>query len=89
MHTILEKVDFRTAINYSFDLELNRVKKAKFSTAGVIGLMDKYQIVIEWNLKIWIFQKSFKQARMRIDVNQTKIAIGDIIKQKKPIFEAT
>jgi uncharacterized protein YjbI with pentapeptide repeats len=47
MHTILEKVDFRTAYNYSFDLELNRVKKAKFSSSGIIGLLDKYQIVIE------------------------------------------
>jgi uncharacterized protein YjbI with pentapeptide repeats len=46
-NTILEKADFRTARNYSFDLNLNRVKKAKFSTSGVIGLLDKYQIIIE------------------------------------------
>ena len=45
--TILEKVDFRTANNYSIDLESNRVKNAKFSTFGIIGLLDKYQIIIE------------------------------------------
>ena len=46
-NTILEKADFRTALNYSIDLETNRVKGAKFSAAGVIGLLDKYQIIIE------------------------------------------
>ena len=46
-HTILEKVDFLTAVNYSIDLEQNKVKKAKFSTSGIIGLLDKYQIIIE------------------------------------------
>ncbi len=46
-HTILEKADFRTARNYSFDLDLNRVKKAKFSSSGVISLLDKYQVIIE------------------------------------------
>lgn len=45
--TILEKVDFRTANNYSIDPELNRIKKAKFSSSGIIGLLDKYQISIE------------------------------------------
>jgi fluoroquinolone resistance protein len=45
--SVLEKVDFRTANNYSFDLELNRIKKAKFSVSGIIGLLDKYQILIE------------------------------------------
>ena len=45
--TNLEKVDFSTAFNYSFDLELNKVKKAKFSSSGIIGLLQKYQIIIE------------------------------------------
>ena len=44
--TILEKADFRTSFGYSIDLELNRVKKAKFSQAGMIGLLDKYDIEI-------------------------------------------
>jgi uncharacterized protein YjbI with pentapeptide repeats len=46
-NTILEKVDFRTSYNYSIDPELNRLKKAKFSTAGVVGLLDKYDIDID------------------------------------------
>ena len=45
-HSILEKADFRTAYNYTFDLELNRIKKAKFSKNGVLGLLDKYDIEI-------------------------------------------
>jgi uncharacterized protein YjbI with pentapeptide repeats len=45
--TNLEKVDFRSSINYSIDPEKNRLKKAKFSRAEVIGLLDKYDIEIE------------------------------------------
>ena len=47
MRTNLEKTDFRTAINYSFDPELNKIKKAKFSSDGVLGLLMKYDIIIE------------------------------------------
>ena len=47
MRTILEKADFRTARNYSFDPEQNKIKQAKFSFPGVAGLLNKYQIVIE------------------------------------------
>jgi uncharacterized protein YjbI with pentapeptide repeats len=45
-HTILEKADFRTAVNYSIDPEKNKIKKARFSTAGITGLLDKYDIDI-------------------------------------------
>jgi fluoroquinolone resistance protein len=45
--TILEKTDFRTARNYAFDPELNKIKKAKFSLTGVTGLLLKYNIDIE------------------------------------------
>ena len=45
--TLLEKSDFRTSFNYSFDPELNRIKKAKFSLAGIPGLLGKYNIEIE------------------------------------------
>ena len=45
--TILEKADFRTAYNYSIDLENNQIKKAKFSASGIRGLLDKYDIEIE------------------------------------------
>ena len=46
-NSILEKTDFRTAFNFSFDPELNRMKKAKFSLQGIAGLLHKYQIEIE------------------------------------------
>ena len=46
-NTIIEHADFRTAYNYSIDPAKNKIKKAKFSMAGLIGLMDKYDIVIE------------------------------------------
>lgn len=45
--TVLEKVDFRTAYNYSLDPETNRIKKAKFSVSGISGLLGKYGIEIE------------------------------------------
>jgi hypothetical protein len=43
----LEKADFRTSYNYSINPEVNRIKKAKFSTAGIAGLLCKYDIEIE------------------------------------------
>jgi len=46
-NTILEKADFRTSFNYSINPELNKIKKAKFSMPGIIGLLDKYDIEIE------------------------------------------
>ncbi|AKQ47189.1 hypothetical protein TH63_18570 [Rufibacter radiotolerans] len=45
--TNLEKADFRTAVHYALDPELNRIKKAKFSMPGVLGLLAKYDIVIK------------------------------------------
>ena len=45
--TTLDKVDFRTAINFSIDPEKNRIKKAKFSLQGVAGLLNKYDFIIE------------------------------------------
>jgi fluoroquinolone resistance protein len=45
--TVLEKVDLRTSFNYSIDPERNNLKKAKFSAAGIAGLLDKYDIQIE------------------------------------------
>jgi len=47
IQTILEKADFTTAINYAFDPEKNRIKKAKFSLPAVTGLLSKYDIEIE------------------------------------------
>lgn len=46
-NSTLSKCDFRKAINYSIDPEQNRISKAKFSVAGLPGLLNKYDIVIE------------------------------------------
>jgi len=46
-NSILEKADLRTAYNYSINPETNSIKKAKFSMAGVTGLLNQYDIVIE------------------------------------------
>jgi uncharacterized protein YjbI with pentapeptide repeats len=46
-HTCLEQADFRTAGNYSINPETNRLRKARFSLAGVPGLLDRYGIRIE------------------------------------------
>jgi fluoroquinolone resistance protein len=43
----LEKADLRTAYNYSIDPSINKIKKAKFSLPGVVGLLSKYDIEIE------------------------------------------
>ena len=45
--TILEKADLRTSRNYSIDPELNKIKKARFSYPGVLGLLSKYEIDID------------------------------------------
>ena len=45
--TNLEGADLRTAYNYAIDPEANRIKKAKFSSASVAGLLNKYDIEIE------------------------------------------
>jgi len=45
--TNLEKADLRTSINYIIDPEINKIKKAKFSIPGVIGLLNKYDIKID------------------------------------------
>ena len=45
--TNLEKADLSSSYNYSIDPERNRLKKAKFSLAGLVGLLDKYDIQID------------------------------------------
>jgi len=45
--TILKEADFLTALNYTIDPELNNIRRAKFSTGGVAGLLNKYDIIIE------------------------------------------
>ncbi len=46
-NTVLEKADLRTSYHYSIDPDLNRIKKAKFSLQGVVGLLHKFEIVVE------------------------------------------
>jgi len=44
LQTNLEQCDFRTAVHYHIDPELNRMKKAKFSLEGLGGLLTKYDL---------------------------------------------
>jgi fluoroquinolone resistance protein len=46
-HTDLEGADLTTAFNYSIDPERNRLRKARFSLAGIPGLLHKYGIEVE------------------------------------------
>ena len=45
--TNLAAADFTTAYNFRIDPESNPMRKAKFSTSGIPGLLDKYDIKIE------------------------------------------
>jgi fluoroquinolone resistance protein len=46
-NTILEGADFRTAYNFIFDPDMNKLKKARFSLHGLAGLLHKHQIIVE------------------------------------------
>jgi len=43
----LERVDFITAVNYSLDPDKNKLKRTRFSSGGLPGLLNKYDIIIE------------------------------------------
>lgn len=45
--TIANKADFSTSYDYAFDPEKNKIKKAVFSTKGLKGLLEKYDLVIK------------------------------------------
>ena len=45
--SVLEKTDFRTARHFNIDPAANKVKGAKFSNEGLIGLLYKYQLDID------------------------------------------
>jgi uncharacterized protein YjbI with pentapeptide repeats len=45
-NTIIAGVDFLSSYNYTIDLEINSCKKAKFSSTGLSGLLEKYDIEI-------------------------------------------
>jgi uncharacterized protein YjbI with pentapeptide repeats len=39
--------DFTTSYNFSIDPDKTKLKKAKFSQAGLKGLLDKYEIIVK------------------------------------------
>jgi hypothetical protein len=43
----LAAADFTLAQNFKIDPEFNPMRKAKFSSQGIVGLLDKYDINIE------------------------------------------
>lgn len=45
--TVLTQADFRSATNFAIDPEANRIGKARFSRAGLAGLLGKYDLQIE------------------------------------------
>ncbi|MBS1904897.1 MAG: pentapeptide repeat-containing protein [Bacteroidetes bacterium] len=45
--TNLQKADLSTCNEITLDPERNKIKKAKFSLAGALGLLGKYDIIIE------------------------------------------
>lgn len=45
--TVLEKANLVTAYGYQVNPENNRIKKARFSSSGLAGLLGKYDIIIE------------------------------------------
>jgi fluoroquinolone resistance protein len=45
--TNLEKADLSTSTNYTLNPEANRIRKARFSREGAMGLLAKYDIIIE------------------------------------------
>ena len=47
VESILEKTDFRTSRNYSFDPSENKIKGTKVSHAALAGLLQKFDLVIE------------------------------------------
>jgi uncharacterized protein YjbI with pentapeptide repeats len=47
IETILANADFTTSYNYTIDPEINKLKKAQFSTDGLKGLLEKYDLVIK------------------------------------------
>ena len=45
--TALQKADFTTALNFTIDPTKNQLQKARFQSHGLIGLLKKYDIVVE------------------------------------------
>lgn len=43
----LEHADFRSAFNYAIDPDQNKLRKAKFCYPAVLGLLAKYNVIVE------------------------------------------
>jgi fluoroquinolone resistance protein len=43
----LSRADFRTSRNYTINLDVNTVRRAKFSLSGITGLLRHYDIIVE------------------------------------------
>jgi uncharacterized protein YjbI with pentapeptide repeats len=46
-NTVLEQADLRTALHFQIDPTVNRLKKAKFSKEGLVGLTAGLGIIVE------------------------------------------
>jgi len=46
-HTQLNGADFTTATDFQIDPETNPLRQARFTVAGLVGLVSKYGVVIE------------------------------------------
>jgi len=46
IHTKLNSADFTEAVNYNIDIELNEIKKSKFSFPEVVSLLNSLEIDI-------------------------------------------
>ena len=47
LECILEKTDFRSSRNYTFDPSENKIKRTKVSHAALAGLLEKFDLDIE------------------------------------------
>lgn len=48
-NSILEKTDFRTAVNFAIDPDVNKMKKAKFSALNLVGLLYRHNLDIDYD----------------------------------------
>lgn len=47
-NTLLEKVDFRSAVNFGIDPDVNKMKKARFSALNLSGLLYRHNLDIDY-----------------------------------------
>ncbi|MEE1945917.1 pentapeptide repeat-containing protein [Pedobacter sp. KR3-3] len=47
MHTVLNEANFVTSYHFTIDPERNQLRKARFATEGLAGLLANYGIIVE------------------------------------------